>query len=271
MNDAQLKKKAQYIRQKSFLMCAGAGKGHLGGVFSCAEIIASIYYSGIFNISSIKANNKNRDRVIFSKGHACLALYCALGDLGFFPKKVLDTYGKNGTILGGHPDHFIPGVEVSSGSLGHGLGIGNGMALAAKLNNQNYTTIVILGDGECMEGSIWEAAIFAVSKNLGNLIAIVDDNGVSATAISTELSGRTRIADKFRSFGWTVYEVDGHSTKQLLTLFKNIKGVKLNSPIAIVAKTTKGKGVSFMEGDPHWHHGVPKEDKFELAKKELGL
>lgn len=271
MTVSQLEKKARYIRQKSFLMCASAGKGHLGGAFSSAEIITTIYYSKIFNISPAKVKNKNRDRIIFSKGHACLALYCALGDLGYFPKKELDTYGANGTFLGGHPDHFIPGVEVSSGSLGHGLGIGAGIALAAKLNGQKFTTVVILGDGECMEGSIWEAVMFGVSKNLNNLVAVVDDNGVSATAMLDQISGKARLAAKWKSFGWDVYEVDGHNFKQLMATFKKIKLTKNLKPAVVVANTVKGKGVTFMENDPHWHHGVPKGEQYDLALSELGL
>src|SRR3989344_8565258 len=161
-----LKKKAQWVRQEAFNMAIRANRGHLGGAFSVTDILVSIYYSKIFRLSKKYQNSVNRDRLIFSKGHACLPLYAILADLGFFSKDELLRYGQDGTFLGGHPDHFIPGVEVSSGSLGHGLGIGAGIALAAKLNNLKYLTYVILGDGECNEGSVWESAAFTVAQNL---------------------------------------------------------------------------------------------------------
>lgn len=169
MNVDELQKKALWVRGESLEMQARAGKGHLGGAFSVTDLLVGIYYSEIFRTSHKWWGKPARDRVFFSKGHAALALYPILADQGFFPKKELMKYGKNGTILGGHPDHFIPGVEVSTGSLGHGLGVAAGLALSAKLNKKDFLSIAILGDGECNEGSVWEAALFGRQQSLGNL------------------------------------------------------------------------------------------------------
>lgn len=266
-----LKQKAKWVRQKSFQMQTSAGKGHLGGALSVADILVATYYSGIFKLSPKMQNKPDRDRVVFSKGHACLALYCVLADKGFFPKVELDKHGQNGTILGGHPDHFIPGVEVSSGSLGHGLGIGCGLALAAKLNKQVSSTLVILGDGECNEGSVWEAASFASQQKLSNLIAIVDNNKIAATTFTTHFTGNYPLVPKWKSFGWDVTVVDGHSFEQILSSLKRAKQKDRSKPLVIIANTIKGKGVSFMENRPDWHHGVAKGEQIEIAKKDLEL
>lgn len=271
MNIKTLIQKALWVRQKSFQMQINAGKGHLGGAFSITDILVCIYFAGIFNLSPQKRKDPERDRIIFSKGHACLALYCVLADKGYFPKTELDTYGQNGTILAGHPDHFIPGVEVSSGSLGHGLGIGCGLALGAKLDKKRYSTLVILGDGECSEGSVWEGAAFAPQHKLSNVIAIVDNNKVAATTVTQNFTGNTPLPAKWRSFGWNVIQIDGHDFKQIISSLRTAKQMKDEKPSVIIADTIKGKGVSFMENDHHWHHGVPKGEQIEIAKKDLGI
>lgn len=271
MNIHTLKQKAKWVRQKSFQMQINAGKGHLGGALSVTDILVAIYYSGIFKVSPKLQKEPNRDRVILSKGHTCLALYCVLADKGYFPKMELDKHGQNGTILGGHSDHFVPGIEVSTGSLGHGLGIGCGIALAAKLNNQDYSTLVILGDGECNEGSIWEAASFAAQQKLSHLIAIVDCNKIAATTFTKNFTGNYPWAPKWRSFGWNVVQIDGHNFEQLLNALKSAKQKNRSHPLVIIANTIKGKGISFMENDHHWHHGVPKGEQIEIARKDLGL
>lgn len=266
----ELKDEARKIRLTALKMQHAAHKGHLGGALSVAEILIAIYYSGIVNISPKKSKDRTRDRIIFSKGHACLSLYAVLGDLGFFPKTELDRYGQNGTFLGGHPDHLIPGVEVSTGSLGHGLGIGAGMALAARLNNQKYVTYVILGDGECNEGSVWEAVAFALAQNLNNLIAIVDNNHVAATAKTREFVGSTSMEAKWKSFGWDSLSIDGNNISEVINALKKSKARTTHKkPLVIIANTIKGKGVSFMEGDPKWHHGVANDAQYEQAQKEL--
>ena len=266
-----LKKKAIWVRQEAFNMAIRADRGHLGGAFSVTDILVSIYYSKIFRLSKKQHNSPNRDRLIFSKGHACLSLYPILADLGFFDKNELIRYGHNGTFLGGHPDHFIPGGEVSSGSLGHGLSIGAGIALSAKLDKKKFNTLVILGDGECMEGSTWEAASFASVQNLNNLIVIIDNNGVGATDFVKNFMGGKSLSEKFKSFGWEVFDANGHNFNDLLSVFIKIKDGKFNFPVALIAKTIKGKGVSFMENKYHWHHGIPKGKLLDQALEELGL
>lgn len=261
---------ARKIRLKALEMQHLAHKGHLGGAFSITDVLVALYYAGVVNISPKTFKDLNRDRIIFSKGHACLALYAVLAERGFFPKSELAKYGRNGTFLGGHPDHLIPGVEISSGSLGHGLGIGAGMALAAKLNNQKYLTYVILGDGESNEGSIWEAVIFAAAQNLNNLIAIVDNNQVVATSMAQKILGSTLMENKWNSFGWEIISVDGNNISNVINAIKRSrKRSKSKQPLAIIANTIKGKGVSFMENKHQWHHGVANDSEYEQAIKEL--
>lgn len=268
---------ARKIRLNCLKMQHIAHQGHLGGAFSVTEILVALYYSGIVNISPKNFKDSERDRIIFSKGHACLSFYAVLADKGFFPEAQLEQYGQNGTFLGGHPDHKIPGVEVSSGSLGHGLGIGAGIALAAKLNNQKYLTYVVLGDGECNEGSIWEAVTFAAVQNLNNLIAIVDENGVAATSKTQKFVGSYQLEDKWKSFGWDSLSIDGNNILEIINALKKSRIRKHSSnerspnkqPLVIIANTIKGKGVSFMEDDPKWHHGVANDQQYEEAKVEL--
>lgn len=270
MNHQKLKSKALWVRQQALMMCVRAGKGHLGGAFSCTELLVALYYTGIFRFSKKYQKNPNRDRLIFSKGHASLALYPILADRGFFGYQEIENYGKNGSILGGHPDHLIPGVEVSTGSLGHGLGISCGLALAAKLNKQKFFTIVVLGDGECNEGSVWEAVLFASSHGLGNLIAIIDNNSLGAFGFTKNFIGEN-LAEKWQSFGWEVNVVDGHDFVELDRVFSQLTVRNSSKPAVVIANTVKGCGVSYMEKEPRWHHGVPRGELLELAKKELGI
>lgn len=265
-----LKDEARKIRLVCLKMQRMANKGHLGGALSVTEILVALYYSGLVNISPKKIDDPKRDRIIFSKGHACLSLFAVLANKSFFPQTEIEKFGQNGTFLGGHPDHLIPGVEVSSGSLGHGLGIGAGIALAAKLNNQKYLTYVILGDGECNEGSIWEAVAFAVAQNLNNLIAIVDNNQVSATARTQVLVGPADLESKWKSFGWDTLSIDGNKILEVIqALRKTKRRSTFSKPLVIIANTIKGKGISFMEDNPKWHHGVLNDSQYEQARKEL--
>lgn len=271
MDTSELQNKALWVRNQALEMQAKAGKGHLGGAFSVTDLLVAIYYSEIFKTSYKWWNKLTRDRVFFSKGHAALALYPILADQGFFPEKELMKYGENGTILGGHPDHFIPGVEASTGSLGHGLGVAAGFALSAKLNEEDVFSIAILGDGECNEGSVWEAALFGRQQSLGNLVAVIDNNGVGATDFTSRYLGPDSMAKKWDSFGWDIMEIDGHNFDEILQALEKIRIRKLDKPVALVAKTVKGKGVSFMENDYHWHHGVPNTELLEVAREELKL
>jgi transketolase len=268
MNKDELERKAKRIRSKALEMCINAGKGHLGGSFSCTDILVALYYGDILNASPLFKDNPDRNRLIFSKGHAMLSLYVILGDLGFFDTKELETYGKNGTMLGDHPDHMIPGIEIASGSLGHGLSIACGLALSAKMNNRNFLTVAILGDAECNEGSVWEAAMFGQNYKLDNLIAVIDNNKLGATDFTGNFSGSVLMEDKWQSFGWQTIKIEGHNFRDILSGFERAKQSK-DRPTAIIAETIKGKGVSFMENKANWHHGAPKGELAIKARQEL--
>ncbi len=262
-----LAKRAKLIRRQVLEAVFENGMGHLGGTFSCTDILVSLYYGEILKVDPKHPKWDGRDRFVLGKGHACLALYNILVDLGFFDISRLQEFGKNGSSLGGQLNIDTPGVEYNSGSLGHALGIGAGMALAAKLDNKDYRVFAMVGDGECGEGSIWESVMFASQHRLNNLVGIVDRNRLSVTDVIEEDDGSGRLDDKFRACGWECIVIDGHSFEAILTAFSVLD--KLKQPLMIVANTVKGKGVSFMEDGVKWHHSVPTREQFELAKNEL--
>jgi transketolase len=268
-NDSEaLKDKARQLRIDIVKSINKAGKGHIGGAFSIIEILTTLYYGDILKFDPNNPKWEDRDRFILSKGHAGIALYAVLADLGFFPKEEMD-YLNKGRLLAEHPDPRIPGIEVVSGSLGHGLSIGSGMALADKLNKNPRATIVLMGDGECYEGSVWEAAMFASHHELNNLCGIIDRNGLITHGSTEEINKLEPFSDKWKAFGWEVYEVDGHNLKELKTTLKLATNKTKKKPSMIIAKTVKGKGVSFMENQPKWHHGGIDQVKLETAIKEL--
>lgn len=271
MTIKELQGKAASIRSQVLEMVVSANKGHIGGAFSCADILTALFYGGILRYRADDPRWEARDRFIMSKGHSGIALYAILADLGFFPSPVLGTFGRNKTRLGGHPDRNIPGIEADTGSLGHGLGIAAGLALAARLDNRNYLTVVLLGDGECYEGSVWEASLFAGHHQLNKLIAIVDRNGQCATDFTENCSGLEPFADKWRAFQWEVREVDGHSLEALLDLFRSLRDRESPKPLVVIAQTIKGKGASFMERKVEWHHGIPNDEQLEQARREITL
>jgi transketolase len=200
--NTDLEKKAKWVRRQMVEMIASANKGHIGGALSCADILVSLFYGGILRFNAKDPKWPDRDRFIVSKGHSGIALYVILADLGFFPTAELSSFCKNNSMLGGHPDRRTPGVEADTGSLGHGLGIGAGMALSAKMDNKDFNTIALLGDGECHEGSVWEAALFAGHHGLNNLTAIVDRNQQCVTDFTEDCVRLDPFADKWRAFGW---------------------------------------------------------------------
>lgn len=265
----ELEDKAAWIRKQVLEMIVSAKKGHIGGAFSCTDILVALYYGGILRFDSNNPKWDGRDRFILSKGHSSVALYAILADLGFFPVSELSSFCQKGTMLGGHPDKNIPGIEADTGSLGHGLGIGTGLALAAKMDKKDYMTVVLLGDGECHEGSVWEAAMFAGHHQLNNLIAIVDYNQQCVTDFIEDCNRLEPFADKWQAFGWEFRNVNGHSFDELLGAFKDFHSRKSPRPLVIIASTVKGKGVSFMEGKLEWHHGVPTGEDLERARREL--
>ncbi|WP_196592203.1 transketolase [Pectinatus frisingensis] len=242
--------------------------GHPGGALSIADILAVLYFNEL-NIDVQNPAWPDRDRFILSKGHGCTSLYAALAEKGFFQKEKLLTLRQYGSILQGHPDmKSTPGLDMSSGSLGQGLSIGNGMALAAKLQNKSYRVYVLLGDGELEEGQIWEAAMTASKYHLDNLIAIIDANGLQINGPTDEVMQVEPIDKKFSAFGWNTIVIDGNAIPQILTALKKVKRVK-NKPSVIIAKTIKGKGISYMENNIKWHSGVPNPQEYKTALQEL--
>lgn len=265
----ELEKKANYIRNQVLDMCVRAGTGHVTSSFSCAEILVALYYGGILRYDASNPKWEDRDRFILSKGHASPILYAILADLGFFHESELDKFCQADGIFGVHLQNDVPGVEITAGSLGCGLGIAAGIALAAKMNRELHFTFVLLGDGECYEGSVWESAMFAGHYELNNLIAIVDRNWLCATDFTEDIVRLTPLDEKWKSFNWRVITINGHSFEDIFQALDGFRSKQLNAPLVIIANTIKGRGVSFMENEPLWHGIAPKEEQAEMAKIEL--
>ena len=261
---------AWLIRRHGLEMTHLSRGSHIGAIFSVAEIMA-VLYTGVLNVSPAEPAMPDRDRLILSKGHAGAAVYAALAERGFFPVEELKTHYANGSRLSGHVSHKgVPGVEFSTGSLGHGLAVGAGMALGAKMDKAPWRTYVILGDGECDEGSVWEAALQAHQYQLDNLIAVVDHNRMQSLDFCEKTIALEPFADKWRDFGWQVQVVDGHDVTALQEAFARAKSnLGGGKPSVIIAETTKGKGVSFMENDILWHYRTPQGEEYDAALKEL--
>ncbi len=264
----QLSQLVRRIRYHTLLMIHRAKSSHIGTNYSAAELLA-VLYGKILSIDSQNPNWPGRDRFILSKGHGCASFYATLAERGFFPLEWLETFYQNGSLLAGHVTHTnVPGVEVSTGSLGHGLSLGTGMALAAKRDDKTYRIFVLLSDGECDEGSTWEAVLFAPQHKLDNLIAIVDYNKIQSLGTVKEVMDLDPFADKWRAFGWTVKEIDGHDLEQIEATLSTVP-FELGRPSCVIAHTVKGKGVSFMENKLLWHYRSPQGEEFEAALAEL--
>jgi transketolase len=263
----EIKQLALTIRQSSLHMVHQAKASHIGSALSIADIIA-VLYGGILNIDPKQPRLETRDRFILSKGHACVAVYSALAAKGFFPKEQLSEYAKDHSIMMSHINHKVAGVEFSTGSLGHGLPFGTGKALAAKKSGKEWRTMVLLSDGELGEGSNWEAMMFAAHHQLDNLIAIVDYNKLQSLTTVDKTLRIEPLADKLGAFGWAVREVDGHSHAALSELLRNAPW-EAGKPSFLIAHTTKGKGVSFMENSVDWHYKSPSADQLAQALGEL--
>ena len=244
-----------------------AKAGHIGGDLSCLNILTALYFE-IMKVESNHPDDRFRDRFVLSKGHCVEALYVTLESKGFIADGVLDTLGKYGSILSGHPTIEVPGIEVNTGALGHGLSIGTGMALAAKMDKMDYKTYVLMGDGEQDEGSIYEAAMAARQYKLDNLVAIIDRNHLQISGDTEDVMGIDDIYDRWTAFGWEVKEMDGDEMESIIGTFHSIDYGN-RQPHLLVAHTTKGKGVSFMEGIAKWHHGVPNEEQYAQAIQEI--
>lgn len=260
---------AKEIRRGILKMHFLSKESHVGSALSCADILTVLYF-GILKINPKKPLDKNRDRFILSKGHAVTALYATLAEKGFFPKKLLDTFCQNNSLLPGHSTkNTIPGVEVSTGGLGHGLPMGVGMVLAAERDKKNHRVFVLMSDGECNEGTTWESALFAAHYKLDNLVVIVDYNGQQGLGKTKDIINPEPFKDKWIAFGWEAKEVNGHDFLEMEKVFQNLP-LKKNKPSIIIAKTIKGKGVSFMEENQlAWHYKNPNEEQYQSALKEI--
>ena len=264
----ELKKTAKEIRKNIIEEIYSAQSGHPGGALSCADILTVLYFNQM-NINPEKIDDLDRDRLVLSKGHASAALYATLAQRGYFSKEELKYFRKIGHLLQGHPDmKKIPGVDMSTGSLGQGLSVANGMALSSKMDKRGFRVYCIVGDGELEEGQIWEAAMTSVHYKLDNLCVIVDNNKLQIDGNISDIMSVEPIDEKFRSFGFETFEVDGNNIDELITVIEKTKTVK-DKPSVIIANTIKGKGVSFMENQVKWHGKAPKQEEYENAIKEL--
>jgi transketolase len=263
-----IRAKALWIRRRSFQMIYEAQLGHPGGDFSAADILATLYF-GVLRFDPKTPSDPRRDRFVMSKGHCTGAFYAVLAGAGYFPEEMLSTYMQPQSRLNGHPNrNYLPGVETNTGPLGHGLPVATGIAIAGQIDEADYRTFVLTGDGELQEGSNWEAALTAGHRRLENLTLIIDRNRLQQGARTEETAGLDPLDDKWRAFGWHVEMVDGHDCGQLYeVLSASPKG--RGKPLCVIANTIKGKGVSFMRDNVSWHHGVPNREQYEQAMREL--
>jgi transketolase len=264
----ELGEKALDIRRNIVSMIYMASSGHPGGALSIVDILTVLYFLEM-KISPIDPNDENRDRFVLSKGHASAALYATLAERGFINKEDLQSFRSFGSLLQGHPDmKKFPGIDMTTGSLGQGLSAANGMALAGKLDKKDYRVYCMIGDGELEEGQVWEAAMSSAHYKLDNLCVIVDNNNLQIDGVISEVMNSNPIDKKFKEFGFEVLKVNGHNYKALINAFEEAKRIK-GKPTAIIAKTVKGKGVSYMENEAGWHGKAPSEEEYTLAMKDL--
>lgn len=266
-SDQELQLKSVKYRKALLKYIKMANAGHTGGSLSCTDIL-NVLYNDVLDVSPENFSDPHRDRYIQSKGHSVEALYVVLAEQGFFPESDLETLGKFQSKYVGHPTRKVKGIEFNTGALGHGLPISAGVALAAKKDNARYRVFTLLGDGELAEGSNWEAAMMAAHYKLDNLVAILDHNTLQISGRNREVCSPYPIDEKFKAFGWSVISIDGNSIPQLRETFGKLP-LEKEKPTLIIANTVKGKGVSYMEDVKKWHHGVPSDEQYELAMKEL--
>lgn len=266
LNVVDLEATSRRVRRETFEMIVRAGKGHIGGSLSCTDLLVALYHGGVLRYDPAYPRWSKRDRYIHSKGHAPESFYAVLANAGFFSEEELSCYGQDNALLGLSADTNIPGVEIHGGSLGHGLGIATGIAMAIRLDEGDSLSIAMIGDGESHEGSVWEAAMFAPGQGLGRLVAIVDYNRQMVLDYTTNL---VPLEEKWKAFGWEVRSINGHDFTEILDAFADVRSRLSAKPLVIVAHTVKGKGVSFMEGALKWHHGVPTKSEVEIARREL--
>jgi len=264
---SELRRMSSEIRRTIIEQSRRADVGHIGSSLSIADLVAALY-GGVLRIDGL--DDPGRDRFILSKGHAALALYAALSAAGWLPEDRLDEFCANGSHLSGHPDHVLDGVEFATGSLGHGLSLGAGSALASRLGGIDNRVFVLLSDAECNEGSVWEAVMFAAHHRLSNLVAVIDDNGQQALGRTRDVLDLSPLADRWEAFGWDAHVVDGHDPDVVASTIAGLDTVA-GPPHVIVAQTVFGKGVSYMEGEIHWHYWAMSDDEYARARSELGV
>ena len=268
MNVKELELLAEKNRKRLVEVVYAAKAGHIGGDLSCLNVMTALYFNVMRNIDPAAPKNPERDRFVLSKGHCVEALYVTLEAKGFLAPTVLDTLGKFGSVLSGHPTIEVPGIEVNSGALGHGLPIGVGMAIAAKMDKKMWRTYVMMGDGEQGEGSIYEAAMAGSKYGLDNLVAIIDRNHLQISGNTEDVMPIDSIKERWGAFGWDVKEMNGDSMDDILNTFDSVD-YSSGKPHLLVSHTTKGRGVSFMEGIAKWHHGVLNEEQCKAAVAEI--
>lgn len=263
----EMRSKALQIRQHVIKMISARGKGHTGPALSMVEIATALYF-GVLRVDPECPKHPGRDRFLLSKGHACTTLYASLAERGFFPVSRLDEYYRLDSLLGGHPVKGLPGIEASTGSLGHGLPMAVGMALAAKLDGLSHRIFTVLGDGENQEGSVWEAAMAASHYKLDRLVAVVDRNGLEIDGPTETVMALEPLSQKWESFGWAVRNVDGHDLPSLVQTLRSAPFAS-EKPSVVIAKTVKGKGIDFIENRKEWHHRAPDPKQAEEAIRQL--
>ncbi len=270
VDEQQMDRIARRLRLRLVEMSHAAGTPHLGSALSCVDILVAAYW-GVVRVDPARPDDPERDRFILSKGHAATALYATLAERGFFPAAWLDTFAQHGSRLAEQPaPRCAPGVELATGSLGHGLPVGVGMALAGRIQNRKHRVFVCMSDGECNEGTVWEAALFAPAQRLDHLAVIIDYNKWQATGRSDEIMSLPSLAAKWAAFGWNAVELDGHDRTALVNAMRAVPDGS-GRPVAIIAHTVKGKGISFMEDDNNWHYRIPKAAEVEEARAELNV
>ncbi len=268
----ELERQANEIRKDIVRMIAEAGSGHPGGSLSCTDILTALYFGGVVKHDPQRPQHGPHDRFILAKGHSAPALYATLAHAGYIPREELSTLRKLGSRLQGHPDaSLLPGIEVSTGSLGQGLSIAAGLAAGLRLQHDTSTVFVLLGDGECEEGQVWEAAMFAAYQGLDNLVAIVDHNGLQIDGPLDKVCNPEDLQEKFAAFGWTTESIDGHDVHGLVAAFARAVISRQGCPHVFIAETIKGKGVSFMENQAGWHGKAPNTQELERALTELNM
>lgn len=269
ISDSELQNRADWIRLRTIDLIETAGSGHYSSVYSCAELLADLYYRTL-RLDPQRPQWEDRDRFVMGKGHAAIGQYPILADLGYFDPELLNEYARLGSPFGDHPDmRKIPGIDFSSGSIGHNLSVGVGMGLGARMDKRDFRVIALLGDGEMHEGQVWEAAMAAAHFRLGNLIALVDRNQMCLDGYTNDVMTIEPLADKWRAFGWHVVEVNGHDVSAVRSIFDQLPNPESHIPTCIIAHTRKGAGVSFMDLSLHWHLGYLGPQDRETAREEI--